>query len=279
MSALHSPRDAEVREALRSIQDWDEAGIDACVRLLARDSLMADAVAALGRAGDKALSRLTHHLQDEACDFVVRRRIPRLLVDCKGGEANVALLASLSTTRFEVRYRAAVALTQRQRRGLFRVNQESEKGIWSAIDMELRRDRPVWELQRLLDAEELSENDLVNHRLGVRGELSLEHVFRLMGLVLEPEPVRAAFNGLLHKDENLKSFALEYLEQVLPPDVRRRLWYLVGDMSERERRRSERSLDHVVQDLMNSQATLFGGAADREALRRLIEGRNADEAD
>ncbi len=108
-------------------------------------------------------------------------------------------------------------------------------------------------------------------RVGVRGELSLEHTFRLLGLVLEPEAVRAAFNGVVLSDERLKSFSLEYLEQVLPADVRKRLWPFIGDVSEYKRAKLLRPLDDVVTDLMNTGATLFGDEEDRAALRRMLE--------
>ena len=107
--------------------------------------------------------------------------------------------------------------------------------------------------------------------MGVRGELSLEHTFRLLSLVLEPEPVRAAFNGIILDDEKLRSFALEYLEQVLPGDIRSRLWPFIGDVSEYQRAKSLRKLDDVVSDLMTTGATLFGAPEDREALRRILE--------
>ena len=76
---------------------------------------------------------------------------------------------------------------------------------------------------------------------------------------------------ILLADDHLKSFALEYLEQVLPAEIRRRLWVFIGDVSEHKRRRSLRSLDRVVSDLMGSHATLFAGAEEQDALRRLLK--------
>jgi hypothetical protein len=118
---------------------------------------------------------------------------------------------------------------------------------------------------------EAPEDELVLHKVGVRGALSLEHTFRLLGLVLDPEPVRAAFNGVQLEDEKLKSFSLEYLEQVLPQDIRRRLWVFIGDVSESKRQKELRPLDQVASDLMATQATVFAPGAQKEALRRLLE--------
>ena len=124
-------------------------------------------------------------------------------------------------------------------------------------------------MQKLLDGEP-AEDDLVSQRLGVRGELSLEHTFRLLSLIMEPEVVRAAFHGIILDDEKLKSFSLEYLEQVLPADVRKKLWPFIGDISDQKRRRSLRPLNEVVSDLMTTGATLFADAKDKEALRQIL---------
>ena len=75
-----------------------------------------------------------------------------------------------------------------------------------------------------------------------------------------------AFHGIVMDDENLKSLSLEYLEQILPADIRDRLWPFIGDISDYQRRKSTRSVDEVVEDLSKTGMTLFGGAADRAAL-------------
>ncbi len=108
-------------------------------------------------------------------------------------------------------------------------------------------------------------------RVGTRGELSLEHTFRLITLVLDPEPVRAAYHGIVLKDDQLKDFALEYLEQVLPVDIKHKLWPFIGDISEHRRRQTIRSVDRVVSDLMDSNATLFATGLAREELLKKFQ--------
>ncbi len=113
--------------------------------------------------------------------------------------------------------------------------------------------------------------------MGTRGSLSLEHTFRLLSLVLDPEAVRAAFRGIAASDVRLHSLALEYLEQCLPDDVRHRLWPFIGDLSARQQEKSARPLEEVVSDLVTTNATLFGGELQREDLRELLN--RDDEAD
>jgi hypothetical protein len=272
---LRSQRTSELLTALRSDEPWDEIAIGAAIGLLARDDLVKEVIPVLEDLGERALPQLIRVLTDEGQDLVVRRRIPRLLVRRGGESANAALLAVLRSPGFELRYRAALALAQREQLGRFQRDAASQARVWAAIHAELLRGRPALELQQLLDAEELSETARVQSRLGERRELSLEHLFRLLEFVLEPAPVRAAAAALLREDAQAASLALEYLAQVLPPGVRERLWAYIGDLSERERRRGARPIERVVQDLLDSRATLFGGELDRAALQRLIEERDA----
>lgn len=267
---LESPDLRVVLETLEQTTDLKPSHIPALSRLLARDSLYDRVVVALLTIGDPAVSLLAALLRDENTDFVIRRRIPRLLARMGGSEADDALLDALTANRFEVRYRAAIAAVRRRRHRLPSSAVDEKSIVWSAIRSEVSRGRPVWEMQRLLDGEP-EEDDLVSQRVGVRGELSLEHTFRLMSLVLEPEVVRAAFHGIILDDERLRSFSLEYLEQVLPPDVRDSLWPFIGDVSEYRRHKSLRSLNDVVSDLMTTGATLFGSEQERAALKQILE--------
>lgn len=272
---LRSRSAREARAALRSDEPWDEYAIAAAIGLLARDELVKEVIAALEAILPAVLPQLTRALTDDGQDPVVRRRIPRLLVRGEGEGVNAALIAVLRSPGFELRYRAALALAQREREGRFQRDPAGDSRIWAAIHAELLRGRPALELQQLLDTEELEGDARVQSRLGERRELSLEHLFRLLEFVLDPATVRAAFDAVHHGDAQRASLALEYLAQVLPPGVRERLWAYIGDLSERERRRAARPLERVVKDLLDSQATLFGGELDRAALERLLAEREA----
>ncbi|NIN73351.1 MAG: hypothetical protein GTO46_15790 [Gemmatimonadetes bacterium] len=269
LARLSSADVAVVARTLDQTSEWHEGHLPMLCRLLARDPLVDRAVGALMAAGDPAIPYLAELLTDDATDFVIRRRIPRVLARMGGTQAEDALLDALAANRFEVRYRAAIALTHRREHGHPRSERDEDSIIWAAIRSELGRSQPVWEMQKLLDEE--PDDGLVVKRVGVRGELSLEHTFRLLALVLEPEAVRAALNGVVLSDERLKSFALEYLEHVLPADVRTKLWPFIGDVSEYKRAKLLRPIDDVVTDLMNTGATLFGDEQDRAALKRMLE--------
>ena len=59
-------------------------------------------------------------------------------------------------------------------------------------------------------------------------ERGLAHVFTLLSLAVEREPLQIAYWAVLGADPGLRGTALEYLENVLPDDVRRALWPYLG---------------------------------------------------
>lgn len=246
--------------------------------LLARDGVRETAARRLATLGECAAPALARLVTDETADFVVRRRVAQVLAVIPGAEARAALFDALSASRFEVRYRAARALAQRQRRGEPMTGADAEI-VWTAIRRELSRGRAVWELARLLDPKE--HDDLAGGRAAERGELSLEHVFRLLTLVRDADTIRAAWRGITGDHEELGSLALEYLEQALPDDVRRKLWPFIGDLSAEQSRRALRPLDVVIDDLLETGATLFL-EDDRVRLRRFLDppdGEGGSEAE
>jgi hypothetical protein len=274
---ISHPDVAVVARALDERDDWDESHVEALTRLLARSELYAAAVDALLAVGEPAIDHLIDVLLDEHADFVIRRRIPRVLAEVDNADADQALLDALAAGRFEVRYRAAIALSRRRKAGLPVAPGNWEAAVWRAIEREVSRDRPIWELQKILDGREAGDDGFVGKRVDVRGELSLEHTFRQLSLVLDAQAVKMAFHGIIMDDENLQSLSLEYLEQVLPPRIRERLWPFIGDISEYQRRQALRSVDEVVRDLSQTGATLFGDASDRAALDEVLRGHRASE--
>ena len=270
LERLSSQSPVEVASALDEIEVWTEAHIPALIRLLARDAFSRRVISILAEMGDLPTAYLAAELGNEAGDFVIRRRVPRVFAKSCGDDADSSLLDALTAGRFEIRYRTASALVRRRRAGLPESDRNRREIIWSAVRRELDRDHPVWELQRLLDEWE-SDDDLLSGRAQHRGQLSLKHTFRLVSLILDPDAVRAAYQGIVSDDDRLLSLALEYLEQVLPRDVKDRLWPFIGDLTERQREQAIRPLGKVVEDLVKTEATLFQSEEEREALRRLLE--------
>ena len=94
----------------------------------------------------------------------------------------------------------------------------------------------------------------VDQLLEDRANLSLEHVFRLLSLFLEREPLQIARRELRTDDLQLRGTALEYLESVLPPRIRERLWPFLEDQRPRQPR--DRKSKDVLSKLMLSRTSI-----------------------
>jgi ATP/ADP translocase len=188
-------------------------------------------------------------------------------------EAADAFLQALEAKRFEDRYRACIGLMNLVRKNVAPSEPHWQERIWRAVLQEVGIGRAVWEVQQILDSTVDDESEFVRENVNVRGQLSLEHTFRLLALVLDHEAVRNAFHGVLVGDENFRSFSLEYLEQVLPADVKEKLWPFIGDLSDEQRERSARDLDEVVTDLAKTAHTLFASREELDELKRALDGK------
>jgi hypothetical protein len=130
-------------------------------------------------------------LLDSAAPEIVRRRLPLVLKSCASSLARDGLMQALSAPSFEVRLRcgrALLALTERHPE--LAVNGQL---ALSAVERELSN---------------ADDHDRIH-----------EHVFNLLGLALEREPVRISALAFESDDAYLRGTALEYLETVLPTRI------------------------------------------------------------
>jgi hypothetical protein len=80
-----------------------------------------------------------------------------------------------------------------------------------------------------------------------RIDMSLQHVFTLLGLVLDPDAMHLAMHAVTSRDRAVRGTALEYLENVLPPEVRAGLWHHLG--IDTVAPRSGRSSGEILEEL------------------------------
>jgi hypothetical protein len=134
------------------------------------------------------------------------------------------------------------------------------------VRREVTCDRGVWESRRLLDQAEETETDssFIDEFLRDRSSRSLEHVFTLLSLAFPRQPLEIAFRGLHTTDEALCGTCLEYLEGILPVEVREPLWPYLEDQP--SRRGPARPPDEVLKELLLSNESIL---VHLEELRRL----------
>ena len=215
--------EGEVRQLLLDTPRIPPEWVPHVIPMLAWDEMAPIAASSLKAVAGRHSGQALDALLDPETDFAIRRRLPAVLVDVPSARVGQGLLLALRDRRFEVRYRVGLTLLALKRRHPdCPIDSEA---VLDAVLREVRVERRVWESHRLLDqADSHGEGLLDMEILRRRSNLSLEHVFTLLAVVLPDKPLSVAYAGLLTEDRVLRGTALEYLESVLPPRIRQELW-------------------------------------------------------
>ncbi len=272
-------RDGDV-ETIRAL--LDEGPLDPrlyghAIALLARRDVYPHVVKALRDVADDAVEPLVAALLDPDQPFSIRRRLPRVLQSCDDPRGAEGLTGGLDDERFEVRYRCALALARIAARRPERAP-ELER-VHEAVRRELEAGRKVWDSRRLLDEVDEDRTPLLSERPPPTVTLggspypvhrSVEHVFTLLSLGYDAEPLRLALYALGGEDKVMRGTALEYLDTLLPDDIRARLFPMLDARVEIRQRRDRQA---IVEDLVRSMQALDVGE-----LREAIEKAQLDES-
>jgi hypothetical protein len=240
---------------LRGIGAWDRKdrrAVPVLIDLLANDTVRLAAAKALDEACERIVGTLTDVLDDGGEVFAVRRRVARVLSRSTSQTAEHALVRALGDARFELRYEAGLGLERMVSVGGHKP--PAPDALWRAVRTEMKKSRAMWEAERMLEEADAPNGDPLHGIVKKRGEHSLRHVFRLLGLLLDPKAIELSYRALDEHDPQFRAVGLEYLENVLPPDVRRALWPLIGDDEPPPMSTSGRALDQVMRDLAASGA-------------------------
>jgi AAA family ATP:ADP antiporter len=180
-----------VRRALRHSPEPEPALVALILPLLSSELLFAEVVRTLRHAAPRVTGQLVDAMLDPAGDPVVRRRIPRVLKACPTSRAAAGLRSALDDPAFDVRAAAAAALAAMHERSP--VVQISREEVLERVRRELDSGEPV--------------------------DRQLPQLFALLSLMLEKGPLQIAWTAMKAQDRALRGTALEYLSNVLPPDV------------------------------------------------------------
>jgi hypothetical protein len=242
------------RSRIVSVLGRDE-GIDPrlvphVIPLLAWDPVAEHATFALQKMAEEHVGQYVDALLDPNQDFAVRRRLARVFSVCVSQRAVDGLLIALDDLRFAVRCQAGRSLLAiLDRNPLVRIDRDK---VLDVVLKEVTVGKPVWEGRRLLDgfADQTPIDAFVRDRAGE----SLAHVFTLLSLVLPREPIQIAFRGLHTGDAHLRGTALEYLDSVLPAQVRQRLWPF---LDEQPAQRRSRPREETIAALLRSNVSIM----------------------
>ena len=223
LGSLIADEDVEVaRQALRSARVIArEELVEPLLAALARPELADEASAALARLGDRIVAGISARLRDDALPLDVRRELPSVLLRIGSAEAHQALVEGLLQSDTTVRHRVIASLNKLR-----------------VLHPEIRVDRQLIEL--LLAAEiaghyrtyqvlgplqsSLKNDDAVLEALRHSIEQEVERIFRLMALLLPEVPgLHDAYVGVRSTNPIVRANSLEFLENVLKPDLRNAL--------------------------------------------------------
>jgi hypothetical protein len=227
LEALRSGQRRRIRQVLKAHPDPAPVLVAALIPLLGRDEVYPEVVRSLRRVASRVTGQLVDTLLDADVDPVVRRRIPRVLKACPTVRAADGLRAALDHAGFGVRAASAAALAA--------LHEKWGKDI--SLPREAVLDHVRTELARPRE-----------------GERQLAHIFTLLSLALEPEPLRIAWAALRGRDRALRGTALEYLDTVLPEDIFAPLRERCGEAEAHEGPR--RTVEQVAADLRASSVNL-----------------------
>lgn len=245
--------------------------IEGAIELLAWDRVAPEAIAALRKAARSNTPVLVRHLVDPEQDFAIRRRLVSVLAHCRTVEAFDGLFSAMGDRRFEVRFRAARALSHLA--GEMPTLILDRDRVYGAVLREMAVERGLWESRQLIDLPDDQSSPMEAEVLRDRASRSLEHLFTLLSLVFPRETLRIAFHGLHTDDPYLRGTALEYLETVLPEQIWNRLWPFLNDGADAVPRRG-RSSGQAVQELLASRESIMLALGEARRLGRVSGGKD-----
>lgn len=223
------------------------------IPLLAWDGVTDVAEAALRSSASRNAGQLLDHLLDPDEDFAIRRRLPPILAESPTQRTVDGLTAGLDDQRFEVRYQCGRALLRLVANN--EALQVDRQRLFDAIRAEVQVERGVWEGHRLIDQlDDEFETPFDKEILRRRSNLGLEHVFTILAIAMPAKPVSIAYQGLFTDDRSLRGTSLEYLESILPDDIRTGLWPYLDASGSTVRDDADR--DAILQKLMQSRASI-----------------------
>ncbi len=224
--------------------------------LLDHPVLAGDAESFLRRVAPRVVGQLVDALLDPGEPHSVKLRIAALLGELEEPRSMAGLLAASERGAFELRLAAARAAASRVARAGAVISDRA--AVYALVRRELSVDEETWRQQ----GEKASPRTGRDRSILLQGRVleevspSLEHVFTLLALVHKREVMASVLAGLVSGDQHLHGTALEYLESVLPSEVRATLWPRL-DHSVRSTQGHER--DSMAEELLRSSANWVVG--------------------
>jgi ATP:ADP antiporter, AAA family len=284
LGRLHDPRfhallvplmyDANLdvaREAMHSagtLGASDFVFVAPLISLMRKRRLKASARGVLVGYGEAVVEPLAYFLNDKDEDKWIRRHIPSTLALIPSQRSLDVLLTALEHEDGFVRYKAVAGIDRLRR------DRPDLKLDATVIERQILREtarafNALTLHYNLFVAGGLDADALLARALMEKHSRALNRIFHLLELVHPAADVAAVRAALMRADARTRSGAIEYLDNLLKGEVRRRLLLLVEEMPEGERVRRGNALfktrvrdveDTLAQLVHDEQATISAAA-------------------
>jgi AAA family ATP:ADP antiporter len=216
---LIADRDVEVaRQAIETarVMVRDDT-LDALLAALSRNELSDAAGGAIARFGNAVVPRIAHDLEDDHVPLDARRELPAVLVRIGTVEAEQVLIGSLLHADPTLRHRVIASLNKlRTLHPEVRLDPAAVELLLAAeIVGHYRSYQVLGPLQ-----ERLRPGDPMLEAMGNSMEQELERIFRVMALLLPHAGLHDAYVGLRSSNPVVRGNAIEFLDNVLKPELR-----------------------------------------------------------
>jgi ATP:ADP antiporter, AAA family len=230
MTRLPDAFDAELAELLAS-EDPDvrryamhaagrfrkRAHIQTLIQALADGRVSDDATEALAQYEDRVVGTLRDHLADQDTPVAIRREIPGVLLRIGSAAAEGALTESLLDGDTVLRFRVLTALNKLRAAGSARPL--DIKLVETVLAAEVVGHLRSYQILATLDyGEDPSEPVAQGLRESMTQEV--ERIFRLVKLLSPVYDLESAYVGLQSSKRDIHDNALEFLENILKPQLR-----------------------------------------------------------
>jgi ATP:ADP antiporter, AAA family len=172
---------------------------------------------ALASFGDSVVGSLRDHLTDPSVPIETRREIPRVLGRIGTAEAARALHEVLLESDTQLRFRTIQALNK-----TYQAHPDVERDarmIETVLAAEILGHYRSYQILSTL-GEVLPEDDSLVNIPRESMEQEMERIFRLLGLLYPRHDLHSAYFGVQSKDPTVHDNALEFLDNILRPQLR-----------------------------------------------------------
>lgn len=267
-----------VREAIRSaraLAGRDPLVVPALVSLLADRVHRRTAREALVSAGPGAVELLAYFLRDTEESRWVRRHLPATLARIGTAPAMDALASVLDDADGFLRFKALEAIESLHRRDA--TLPVPKDRIERLVQREVLRYANCLALRHnLVRGDREAAHSLITRALDDKMGRILDRIYRLLGLLHSWKDITAARYTIEHGQARARASAIEYLDNVLPAPLRRRVVPMLDDSAPEDRVRFANSLiksrprdvEETLVQLVHDDDQVVSAAAVLDAARR-----------